>query len=256
MKVVRSAPGESVSFRALRLLDAFDGDHQVLTLSQIARRSGVPVATAQRRLLDLVDGRLLMKRADGRYEIGARMWYLGQYSRPALTRESALPHLQDLVTGTGHTTHLAVRDGIGALVVDRIAGSQTVPTRHSPGGRLPLHCTAVGKVLLAFAPPTVIEQTLQMLSRETEHTVTDPATMQRQLEAIRRNRIAESSQEHRLGTCSIAIPVFQGSDVIAAIGVIAPLRSHLGGSAEPLRRCATAISNSLIKQADRLAGRT
>lgn len=252
MAVIRTAPGESVTYRALRLLDAFDERHPVLTLSQVARRADMPVATAQRRLGDLVDGRLLTRRADGRYEIGARMWHLGQLSRPTLMREAALPHLQDLVALTGHTAHVAVLDGIGALVVDRIAGSRTLPTRHSPGGRLPLHSTAVGKVLLAFAPPSVEEQALRMLARETAHTITDRAKMERHLEEVRRTRIAPSRQEHRMGTCSIATPVFQGSEVMAAIGLLAPLESHLGGAVESLRRCAGAIGVSLLESEHRL----
>lgn len=250
--VVRSAPGESVTFRALGLLDAFDERHRVLTLSQIARRADVPVATAQRRLGDLVAGRLLHRRPDGRYEIGPRMWHLGQLSRPTLMREAALPHLQDLVALTGHTAHLAVLDGIGALVVDRIAGSRTLPTRHSPGGRLPLHCTAVGKVLLAFAPDSVREPAMRMLVGETPHTITDPAVMAKHLDEVRRTRVAPSRQEHRPGVSSIASPVFQGPDVIAAIGLLAPLQSHLGGTAEPLRRCASAIGAAVADRERRL----
>ena len=253
MAVVRSAPGESVTFRALRLLDAFDERHRVLSLSQIAARAGIPLATAQRRLVDLVDGRLLARRADGRYEVGARMWHLGQLARPATMREAVLPHLQDLVSLTGVTAHIAVLDGLGALVVDRIVGSRTLSTRHSPGGRLPLHCTAVGKVLLAFAPDVVQQQALRMLAGKTRFTITDPHAIRHQLDDVRRTRLAASSQEHRLGVSSIAAPVFNGPDVIAAIGLLAPLESHVGAAAEPLRRCAAAMGASVSSHERRLS---
>jgi len=192
MAVVRTAPGESVTFRALGLLDAFDTQHRVLSLTQVSRRTGVPLATAQRRLRDLVDGRLLEQRPDGLYEVGARMWRLGLLSRPTSMREAALPHLQDLVARTGHTVHLAVLDGHAALVVDRLAGSRSVLTRHLPGARLPLYCTAVGKALLAFAPEPLQDVVLSSMTPHTRFTLTDPAALRTQLAAVRRTRVAES----------------------------------------------------------------
>jgi len=246
MGVVRTAPGESVTFRALGLLDAFDTTHRVLSLTQIAHRAGVPLTTAQRRLRDLVDARLLERREDGLFEIGARMWRLGLLSRPTSMREAALPHLQDLVARTGHTVHLAVLDGHAALVVDRLAGSRTVPTRHLPGARLPLHCTAVGKALLAFAPESVQEVVLGSMTAHTPFTVTDPALLRDQLTRIRRTRLADSRQQHRLGIASVAVPVF-GSDggVGAGLALIGPLAANLPAHADVLRTCATAVAQSV-----------
>lgn len=246
MVVVRTAPGESVTFRALGLLDAFDGQHRVLSLTQISRRTGVPLATAQRRLRDLVDGRLLAQRADGLYEIGTRMWRLGLLTRPTSMREAALPHLQDLVARTGHTVHLAVPDGHAALIVDRLAGSRTLPTRHLPGARLPLYCTAVGMALLAFAAPTTQDAVLEAMVPHTPFTVTDPALVRAQLRKTRRTRLAESRQQHRLGRASVAVPVV-GSDgeVSAAIAVIGPLDLNLGAHVETMRACATAVAHAV-----------
>src|SRR3712207_3817447 len=137
----------SVTLRATAVLGAFDGDHRCLNLSQLSRRSGLPLATVHRLAADLVAGQLLVRRGDGRYEIGARMWRLGLLAPVTSLRELALPHLQDLVVATGHTVHIAVLDGAAALIIERLAGTKSIPTRHNPGGRLPLHCTAVGKVL-------------------------------------------------------------------------------------------------------------
>lgn len=246
MAVVRTAPGESVTFRALGLLDAFDGQHRVLSLTQVSRRTGVPLATAQRRLRDLVDGRLLEQRADGLYEIGTRMWRLGLLTRPTSIREAALPHLQDLVARTGHTVHLAVPDGHAALIVDRLAGSRTLPTRHLPGGRLPLYCTAVGKALLAFAPAATQDAVLGAMVPHTPYTVTDPAAVRAQLTRVRRTRVAESRQHYRLGRSSVAVPVFGNEgEVSAAIGLIGPLDLHLGAHVEAMRACATVVTHAV-----------
>ncbi len=243
---VRTAPGRSATSRALSVLDAFDDGHHRATLSQIARRSGLPVATAHRLVAELCAARLLSRTRDGSYEIGARMWRLGLLAPPTTLREAALPHLQDLVIATGQTVHLAVLDGTGALVVERLAGSRTQPTRHSPGGRLPLHCTAVGKVLLAHGGAELQEQVLNAPTRFTPWTVTDPAQLHRQLAAIRDSGLARSAQEHRKGVSALARAVRGPSGVVAALGVLAPLTTpRLDGAINPLTAAAAAIGVSM-----------
>jgi len=237
-----------VTLRATAVLGAFDGDHRCLNLSQLSRRSGLPLATVHRLAADLVAGQLLVRRGDGRYEIGARMWRLGLLAPATSLRELALPHLQDLVVATGHTVHLAVLDGAGALVIERLAGTKSIPTRHNPGGRLPLHCTAVGKVLLAFAPGPVVEEVAGDLRRHTVCTVTDPRVLHRQLDQIRRTGLARSAQEHRLGVSSVAVPVNGHDGVMAAIGLLAPLTSpRLAGALPHLRAAAASVSADFLR---------
>ena len=192
----------SVTLRATAVLGAFDAEHRCLNLSQLSRRSGLPLATVHRLAADLVEGRLLVRRGDGHYEIGAHMWRLGLLAPANDLRELAMPHLQDLVAATGHTVHLAVLDGAAALVIERLAGTKTLPTRHSPGGRLPLHCTAVGKALLAYAPAPLVDEVMGNLRRYTAYTVTEPRVLHRQLDEIRRTGLARSAQEHRIGVSS------------------------------------------------------
>jgi DNA-binding IclR family transcriptional regulator len=180
------------------------------------------------------------------------MWHLGQLSRPTMMREASLPHVQDLVSFTGHTAHVAVLDGLGALVVDRIAGSRSIPTRHSPGGRLPLYCTAVGKALLAFAPKEVQRQALRAMVPHTDFTITNPQVMAAQLTEVRRTHVAMSSQEHRLGVFSVAGPVFVSGQVIAALGLLIPLEAHLTGTTDALRACAGNIGSALEQHERRL----
>lgn len=242
----RTAPGRSATSRALSVLDAFDDGHHTANLSQIARRTGLPVGTAHRLVAELCAARLLSRKADGRYEIGARMWRLGLLAPPTALREVALPHLQDLVITTGHTVHLAVLDGSSALVVERLAGSRTQPTRHAPGGRLPLHCTAVGKVLLAHVPPELESDILAAPARFTPWTVTDPVLIRRQLTAIRDSGLARSAQEHREGVSSLAMAVHGPAGVVAALGLLAPLTTpRLAGAIAPLTAAAAAVGRSM-----------
>src|SRR5215213_4978647 len=167
-----SAPGRSVTSRALGILDAFDSTAPRLSLSEIAERSGTPLTTAHRLLGELVDWGALIRRSDGRYEIGRKLWDLGLLAPVQMElRQVAAPFLQDLHTTIRDTVHLAVREGLSALYVDRISGRDSVPVVSQIGTRLPLHATGVGKVLLAAAPPEVEQQVLGSLTRVTRYTV-------------------------------------------------------------------------------------
>jgi DNA-binding IclR family transcriptional regulator len=238
----------SVTLRATAVLGAFDTEHRCLNLSQLSRRSGLPLATVHRLAADLVQGRLLVRRGDGRYEIGARLWQLGLLAPPTDLRELAQPHLHDLVAATGHTAHLAVLDGPTALVIERLAGTKSLPTRHSPGAQVPLHCTAVGKVLLAFAPPLLVEEVLRDLRPYTAYTATDPRALQRQLEDIRRTGLSRSAQEHRVGVSSVAVAVSGHDGVVAALGLLAPLSApRLPGALPHLRAAAASVSADFLR---------
>jgi DNA-binding IclR family transcriptional regulator len=236
--------------RSLFVLGAFDEDHPTLTLSQISRRAQVPLPTAHRLVAELVGARLVTRRPGGTYEIGARLWRLGLLSAPTTLREVAQPHLQDLVATTGHTVHLAVLEGSRAMVVERLSGTRTVSTRHRPGALLPLHCTAVGKALLGYASDDVVNTVMAALTQHTPFTITDPRVLSRQLVEVRRTGVARSAQEHRLAVSSLAVPVFgDGSSVIAAVAVIAPLTSpRITESVPPMMAAAGAIAEGLRRQ--------
>jgi DNA-binding IclR family transcriptional regulator len=143
-------PGRSVTSRALAVLDAFDAGAPRLTPSEIAERSGTPLTTAHRLLGELTDWGAVARRSDGRYEIGRKLWDLGLLAPVQLElRQVAAPFLMDVHTAIRDTVHLAVRDGVNALYVERISGRESVPVVSQVGSRLPLHATGVGKVLLA-----------------------------------------------------------------------------------------------------------
>ncbi|CAB4918201.1 MAG: helix-turn-helix domain-containing protein [Actinobacteria bacterium] len=224
-----AAAGRSVTSRALRVLDAFDGEHSRLSLSEIADRSGTPLTTAHRLLGELAAWGALVRRPDGRYEIGRKLWDLGLLAPvQAELRQVASPFLLDVHTATRDTVHLAVRDGPTALYVDRVSGRESVPVVSQVGSRLPLHAVGVGKVLLAAAPDEVVEQVLRSLDRQTRHTVVEPARLARELAEVRRTGWARTSEEMSLGAASVAVPVtvVRGSGgravVAAALGIVVP----------------------------------
>jgi DNA-binding IclR family transcriptional regulator len=222
-----TTPGRSVTSRALALLDAFEAGSPRLSLSEIADRSGTPLTTAHRLLAELSDWGALVRRQDGRYEIGRKLWDLGLLAPVQLElRQVAAPFLQDLHTTIRDTVHLAVRDGLNALYVERISGRESVPMVSQVGSRLPLHATGVGRVLLAAAPQDVVEQALRSLTRQTRHTVVQPGRMRRDLTEVRRRGYARTSEEMSPGAASLAVPVqverHGGPVVVAALGIVVP----------------------------------
>ena len=220
-----STPGASVASRLLRVLGAFDEKHRSLTLSELADRAGLPVATVHRLAAELVAGSALHRRPDGRFEVGRLIWSAGLLAPvEGRLRQVAEPFLHDVYAATLATVHLAVRDGDEVLYLERMMGRTSVPIVSSVGSRLPMHCTGVGKVLLAFAPRQVQDRVLANLTRITPYTIVTASVLSDQLERVRREGVATTSEEMSLGGCSLAVPVVQSSDgaVVAAIGVVVP----------------------------------
>jgi len=236
----------SVTSRALDLLGAFDPEHRSLTLSELARRSGLPLATAHRLVGELHRWGALSRLASGEYVIGRRLWDLGLLA-PVQSglRQAASPFLHDLYGATLATVHLAVRDGCEVLYVDRLAGHVSVPVVSAVGSRLPLHATGVGKVLLAYAPEAVRAEAFGRLTRITPYTVTQPARLAEQLRRVRAEGYATTGEEMSLGACSVAVPV-GGDSVVAALGIVVPdLRRDKARLVAALQVAARGIARTL-----------
>ncbi|MFF9205376.1 IclR family transcriptional regulator [Streptomyces sp. NPDC014986] len=218
-----ASPGRSVTSRALAILGAFDERHRQLCLTDLAARAGLPAATAHRLVAELVAWGALSRTESGRYVVGRRLWDIGLLA-PVHTGlgQIASPYLHDLYGATRATVHLAVRDGLQALYVDRLSGHASVPVVSAIGSRLPLHATGVGKVLLAHAPADVQDKVLDDLPRMTPYTVTQPGRLRRQLEKVREEDFATTVEEMTLGACSAAVPIRTDGDVVAALGVVVP----------------------------------
>ena len=144
----------------------------------------------------------------------------------------ASPFLHDVYGATLATVHLAVREGAEVLYLDRLMGHRSTPIVSTVGSRLPMHPTAVGKVLLAHAPAEVLAHVLANLVRVTPYTVTRPARLHADLERVRADGYAVTTDEMSVGACSVAVPVYGppgagdgdtgAGGVIAAVGIVVP----------------------------------
>lgn len=238
--------GRTVTSKVLAILGAFDAGHPQLTLTDLARRSGVPLSTAHRLVGELEEWQALSRAPDGRLRIGLRLWELGQLA-PAKLQDLAHPWLQELFASTGENVHLAVRDGLEVLYVDKVAGRRAVPIVSRTGGRLPMHPTGVGKALLAFEPDWFVRSYLsRVLERPTPHTITEPGRLARELATVRAQGYALTYEEMTLGSCSAAAPILVDGRAIAALGIVLAARRarELPRLVEPLLNAANGIGRA------------
>jgi DNA-binding IclR family transcriptional regulator len=212
--------GRSVTSRILRILEAFEAAPASLSLTQIAESADLALPTAHRLVHELTEWGALQRDPSGRYQVGLRLWEVAQHGGRQL-REAARPYLQDLFSLTQETAHLAVRKGREALYIDRVYGSKRVPRASRVGGRLPLHATAVGKVLLAYEEPWIREAYVAgPLEAPTPRTHVHPARLLEELDRVRERGHATTFEEVRPGACSIAVPVLGGPHTaVAALGL-------------------------------------
>jgi DNA-binding IclR family transcriptional regulator len=203
------------------VLDAFDGPGR-LSLAQVVRRTGLPRSSAHRMLERLVQLRWL--RRQGRdYELGMRLVELGSLAvHQDRLHRAAQPVLHELHRVTGLVVHLAVLDGADVVYLEKIAGGlgAAIPTR--VGGRQPAHCTAVGKVLLAFAGPDRLDDS-DLLARKTKYSISTRRQLSDELAAIRARGVAYERAESVAGFGCVAAPIGDAGEPVAAVSVCGPL---------------------------------
>jgi DNA-binding IclR family transcriptional regulator len=215
--------GQTVTSKVLALLAAFGPETPTLTLSELARRAGVSVPTAHRRVAELVKWGALERGADRRLHIGLRLWEVGSLAPRGLgLREAALPFLEDLYELTHENVQFAVRDGVELVFVERIAGRYAVPVLTRVGGRFALHASGVGLALLAHAPPEVQERVLSSpLRAYTPKTLTDPMVLRQKLAEVRRDGYAVSDGQVTMDALSVAAPILSADGAaVAAVSLV------------------------------------
>lgn len=251
----------SVTARVLSILDVFRPERPELALSEIAHRSGLALSTAHRLIAELRSWGALERADDGRYRIGLRLWEVGALApRGVGLRDAALPLMGDVYEATQQNVQLAVRDGAEAVYVDRLSGPNAVHMVTRTGGRLPLHATGVGLVLLAHAPLQVRQQVLaEPLAAMTRHTVTDPTVLRRVLHEVRQQGYAMSNRQIEEISLSVAAPVRDAhGEVVAALSIVIPYdwdwRSYLPtvltaarGISRTLGAVATSVTPSRVR---------
>ena len=222
------AAGSASTLKPFTFLEAIAQAQRSLSVSELSALLNVPQPTAHRIVHMLEsDGYLEREPGSRRYAPGTRLVRLGL--GVVATAVRAAPRraiLETLSRDIGETCNFGVMVGHHLTYLDRVEAAWPFGLRFEPGSRVPLHCTAIGKLLLSFMPPQQRQRLLNVapLHHYTEHTITDAVLLEARLEEIRRSGVSTDDQEFLAGVVCVAVPVRAPKGVvIAGVAVSAPL---------------------------------
>lgn len=237
--------------RGLRLLELFTPQEPELSIGEMSRRSGTPKSTTHRLVQDLIQWGALERGRKG-VRLGVRLFELGHLVRDhTRLRDLAIPFAHTLNAITRLTSNIAVREGSEIIYIEKIrSGDLRVP--HSRvGGRLPMHCTALGKVILAFSTDAFVDSVLSdPLARLAPKTITEPDRLRAELVEVRRTGVAYDVEESQQGLFCVAAPILgHGDRALGAISVTgASSRSQARSFADAVTASAYAITHALKRR--------
>jgi DNA-binding IclR family transcriptional regulator len=243
--------GTSAMSRALRILESFTFEAPFLTLSEISSRSGIPLSSTQRIVVELVGHELLERMPDRSYRLGNRLWELGTRTPGALgLREIALPYLQAIQARVRQHVQLVIRSDLDVLVIERISARDAVVNASIIGGRIPLQHSSGGIVLLAGAEQEVFERVVKRgLNPVTRQSLRTEAQLREAVEFARREGYAVAEGRIYEGSRGIAVPI-RGSQGVT-IGAVTIVEPNDGSSPMAyvalLRQATEAISQALLR---------
>jgi DNA-binding IclR family transcriptional regulator len=250
----RSVP---VLTRALGILEILAASRSGLALPEVARRAGIPKSSAHCILLTLLrQGYVSRSPRTRRYVCSSKLLWLANQALEGLRlRELALPFLRQLCMGTGLSAHMAILENNEAMLIAKIDPPGAPPLSTWPGRRMELHCTGVGKALLAYIPDEDLRQLLKVraFSRHNDNTITSPKRLLQQAQAIRAAGYAVDDEEDEVGYRCLGVPVFDEQGRVAAAISVAGSVSQVNDEklkflAGQLKRAADAITASLTEE--------
>ncbi|MFM6848832.1 MAG: IclR family transcriptional regulator [Terrabacter sp.] len=242
---------DTVLGKVVAVLFAFSADDYGLSLAELGRRTGLAKGTLHRVVNDLAAARLLERTTHG-YRLSGLVFELGM--RASVERgllEVATPFMEDLRERTHETVHLGVLEGSEVVYVAKIGGHRQASSPSRIGGRMPLHCTAIGKALLAHSPPELLGEVVAAgLTRRTPRTITAPGALRRQLDRIVDDGVAYEYEESATGLVCVAAPVLGPDDrPTAAISVTGPVtRFQPDKHAVAVRAAAAGVAATLARR--------
>ena len=213
---------------SIRLLTSFSGEEDELGITTLAGRLRLAKSTVHRLAATLTSAGFLEQNTEtGKYRLGVTLFELGALVRRRMdVANEARPKLRELLEKTGETVQLGIVDHYSVLYVYEMESPRAIRMAAAVGGRAPLHCTAVGKVLLAFQPADYVKDALEReLTVYTPKTVIKREAVLEMLDEVRQREHAIDDEESEGGLRAIAAPVRNHSGaVIAALGVAAPVQ--------------------------------
>ena len=249
--MANSPSGDSMTDRIVRVLETFNAERSMQSASEIGRHAGLPSSTAHRIVDELVAAGLLERDEDRRVHLGMRLWELALRGSTALRlRQAALPHMEAVQALIREHTQLAVLEQDEALFLERLSHPDAGANITRVAGRLPLHASSSGIVLLAHAPGELRDRVLAgPLRAVSPETVTDAARLRRILAEVRRTGVAVAPGWIEAVSTGVAVPIRDAGEVVAALSVVLPREAPPEPAIAALRAAARDIELAL--RADR-----
>ncbi|WP_024821605.1 MULTISPECIES: IclR family transcriptional regulator [Aminobacterium] len=238
MKKTKASSSMKTLERALTILQCFSFDRPSLTATEIASLSSIPKSTVHRFLRVFVDyGFIEEGRSPGTFIPGLRLFELGNIVRQSLdVRHCAEPFMQRIANELRITVHLVIRDGNEGIYIEKVEPEgQHIHYSHV-GKRIPLYCTAAGKVLLSELPNIFIEEMYSFpLFPYTAKTITTKKVLFEELRRVRDCGWAQDNQELEKGLCCVGLPIRNDrGHIIAALSSSALAVSFTSSRTEEL----------------------
>lgn len=258
--IVAQSGRPTVIDKVVNILKAFRPGEASLSLGELAARTSLPKSSVHRFASVLVRHNLLVNHGQGHYSLGMGLWELGSRAvevRLALTEIE--PYARQIAEHCGETCHVGVLDGGEVVYVIRIAGSQSVGVQTRLGQRVPAHCTATGKAILAWQKPEdAVHLLKQPLTRFTANTPATTDELLKELSATRKHGYSVNFGAWQADLCGTAAPILDRFGIaVASIGVAGPAyriteeRMHELG--QYVRRIAAEISERFSRGVRRVS---
>jgi DNA-binding IclR family transcriptional regulator len=229
----------STALRALRVLEVLGASPLPMSVAAVAERLGVERAAAYRMLVTLVEAGYALRDANGRsYRLSHKVVTLSRHllaesQRTEMVREC----LQQLAEQTRETVHYSVLEGVETVLVQRAKGRQLVSVQFEVGDRSRLHCTSIGKAVLAFQDARLIERVIDGgLPRHARNTIVEPAALRHELASVRAQGYAYDDMEFADDMRCVAVPVFEpNGKVESGISISGPISRFAFDKLDELR---------------------
>jgi DNA-binding IclR family transcriptional regulator/enamine deaminase RidA (YjgF/YER057c/UK114 family) len=253
---VQRTPKNGSVRKAFRILAAIARSGREMNATEVARAVGDNLPTVHRFLLSLEEVGAVVRGARGRYQLGIALAELGdRVEHNKLFLDCVQPHLNALAARFREISYAAVRSGAWARAVAHSLSDRSLHVGFVTGELIPLHCSAVGKVLLAGLATVARDQVLAGLeiTPRTARTLTDPVQLRRQVAQAAADRYAIDDEELEDGLRSVAVPIYDAhGETMAALAVSAPMSRMDGGILDACRAelqlCAAEIERKLFTE--------
>lgn len=236
--------------KALRVFEYLCREEKPLGVRELARRLRLSKSNSHRTLQTLEDLHYVARTDDSRYYPTLKAWELGTLVIARLNViKVAKPHLNELNLRTGESVYLATLDGTNVVYLDVLESRYPIRTNSPIGGTAPAHCSASGKVLLAYNSRIAAQLATKPLPKFTSRTVIQHARLLRVLENVRRIGYATNYSEWHEGVCGVAAPIHNGHQQgFAAIGISAPIDRTNSKSLKQLATLVTKVARQISRE--------